>query len=60
MIEKVTEPPIGLTPKFVNRLQRLDEVRGAMKRYFDAELKIPVQWVEEYNELIESTTIKGE
>ncbi len=59
MTDKVTKPPIGLTPKFVNKLQRLDEVRGAMKRYFDAELKIPIDWVEEYNELLESTKTKN-
>lgn len=47
------KPPIGLRPKFVYRTERLDEVRGAMKRYFDAGLPISVAWVEEYNELIE-------
>jgi hypothetical protein len=53
--EKVVMPPIGLKPKFVNRLERLNEVRGAIVRYYDAKLKIPVEWIEEYNELIDST-----
>ena len=50
-------PPIGLKPKFVNRLERLNEVRGAIVRYYDAQLKIPIEWIEEYNELIDSTKV---
>lgn len=53
--EKVEMPPIGLKPKFVNRLERLQEVRGAIVRYYYASMKIPVEWIEEYNELIDST-----
>ena len=55
--EKVEMPPIGLKPKFVNRLERLQEVRGAIVRYYDASMKIPIQWIEEYNELIDSTKV---
>jgi hypothetical protein len=53
--EKVVMPPIGLTSKIVNRLERLRDVRGAIVRYYDASMKIPVEWIEEYNELIDST-----
>lgn len=53
--EKIVMSPIGLKPKLVNRLERLGEVRSAIARYYDAELKIPIEWVEEYNELIDST-----
>ena len=56
--EKVEIPPIGLKPKFVNRLERLQEVRGAIVRYYDASMKIPIQWIEEYNELIDSTKVQ--
>tara|TARA_R110002072_G_scaffold297806_1_gene470921 strand:- start:71 stop:253 length:183 start_codon:yes stop_codon:yes gene_type:complete len=55
--EKVGMPPIGLKPKFVNRLERLQEVRGAIVRYYDASMKIPIEWIEEYNELIDSTKV---
>jgi hypothetical protein len=55
--EKIVMPPIGLKPKLVNRLERLNEVRGAIVRYYDAQLKIPIEWIEEYNELIDSTKI---
>jgi hypothetical protein len=53
--EKLVMPPIGLKPKYVNRVERLNEVRGAIVRYYDAGLKIPIEWIEEYNELIDST-----
>ena len=55
MKDKTVKPPIGLKPKSVSILERLNEVRGAIVRYYDAELKIPVEWIEEYNELIDST-----
>ena len=53
--ENTKKPPIGLMPQFKHRLERLNEVRGAIVRYYDADLKIPIEWIEEYNELIDST-----
>jgi hypothetical protein len=58
--KRVMKPPLGLIPKFVVRLERLNEVREAIVRYYDAELKIPIEWVEEYNELIELTKLNNE
>ena len=46
------KPPIGLKPKKYHLLERLNEVRSAIVRYYEAELPIPVEWIEEYNELI--------
>ena len=60
MIDKkqlIVKPPIGLRPKRISDKERLNEVRGAIVRYYDAELKIPVEWIEEYNELIDSTKV---
>ena len=51
------KPPIGLRPKWVSDKERLNEVRSAIVRYYDAEWKIPVEWIEEYNELIDSTKV---
>lgn len=55
---KSSKPPLGLMPKKIHDLRvntkRLNEVRGAIARYYDAGLKINVEWIEEYNELIES------
>ncbi len=55
--EKVVMSPIGLRPKWVSDKERLNEVRSAIVRYYDAELKIPIEWIEEYNELIDSTKV---
>jgi len=48
----MSKPPIGLKPKKYHSLKRLNEVRSAIVRYYDDELPIPVEWIEEYNELI--------
>jgi hypothetical protein len=51
------KPPIGLMPEYLYyeqiKRERLNDVRGAIARYYDAELKIPIQWIQEYNDLIE-------
>ena len=49
---KMSKPPIGLKPKKYHSLERLNEVRSAIVRYYDDELPIPVEWIEEYNELL--------
>ena len=56
-LEQIVKPPIGLRPKRVSDKERLNEVRGAIVRYYDAELKIPIEWIEEYNELIDSAKV---
>jgi hypothetical protein len=51
------KPPLGLIPKrFYNervKVERFNEVCGAIARYYDAGLKINIEWIEEYNELVE-------
>jgi hypothetical protein len=47
--------PIGLKPKWISDMNRLREVQGAIARYYDAELEIQVEWIEEYNALIKAT-----
>ena len=56
-LEQIIKPPIGLRPKWVSDKERLNEVRDAIVRYYDAELKIPVEWIKEYNELIDSAKV---
>jgi hypothetical protein len=46
-------PPLGLVPKWVRQKERYYEVCGAIARYYDAGKKIPIEWIEEYNELVE-------
>jgi hypothetical protein len=49
---KLVKPPVGLRPKYISDAERREEVKAAIVRYFNAELEIPVEWVEEYNNLI--------
>lgn len=46
------KPPLGVTPKYIWDSQRLNEIKRAMTDYIQADFKIPVEWVEEYNELL--------
>ena len=52
-----TKPPLGLIPKILHddlvKVERFNEVCGAIARYYDARLKIKIEWIEEYNELVE-------
>ena len=51
------KPPLGLIPKRFHdervKVERFNEVCGAIVRHYDAGLKINVEWIEEYNELVE-------
>jgi len=54
----VQRPPLGLKPREVHesqvRANRFKEVCGAISRYYNNGSKIPISWVEEYNELVEA------
>ena len=50
---KNAKPPIGLIPKKIVEERRMKEVFRAISSYFDRGLKIPLEWVSEYNELLE-------
>jgi len=56
-LEEIVKPPIGLRPKWIIDKERLNEVRSAIVRYYDAGLKIPIEWLKEYNQLIDSTKV---
>lgn len=51
-------PPLGLMPKKFYyeqvRSQRFNEVCRAITRYYNSGLKINIDWIKEYNELIDS------
>lgn len=54
-LEKVyylAKPPIGIVPRSINDQKRLLRVKEAIERYTAEFLHIPIEWVEEYNELI--------
>lgn len=52
--KKLKKPPKGLPPKYIVKEERLDQIREAIMRYNHAELKIPIEWIQEYNELIDN------
>jgi hypothetical protein len=47
------KPPLGLMPHSVFLLRRLEEIFEAIERYYQANMQIPVEWITEYNLLIE-------
>ena len=48
------KPPLGLIPKYIRQGQRYSEVCKAIARYYNADKVIPIEWIEEYNELIDA------
>lgn len=48
-------PPLGLKPKHIHDEERMMAIREAIKRYVEAKKQIPLEWVNEYNELVRST-----
>ena len=43
--------PIGLRPRWNWDEQRLQEIAGAMARYSEARVDIPVAWIDELREI---------
>ena len=58
-MEKAIKPPIGIKPKYIWEQERFDDIFRAISEYYNAGLKIPVEWIEEYNELIGVTKENG-
>lgn len=52
------KPPLGLKPKQLHyetvRIERFKEVCGAITRYANTGMEINIEWIKEYNELIQS------
>jgi hypothetical protein len=46
-------PPIGIMPKKIWNLQRMNNLKDAIKRYCEASREVPIEWIEEYNSLVE-------
>jgi hypothetical protein len=49
---KDERPPLGLMPRYIWELQRLEAIKEAVDRYVKAKKLIPAEWIEEYNELV--------
>jgi len=50
--EQIEKPPLGLVPKRIRQGQRLLEINEAIARYYNANMIIPIEWVEEHIDLI--------
>lgn len=46
------KPPLGLTPREIWVAQRVQDIREAIQRYTEANMPIPQDWIEEYNDLV--------
>ncbi|MGM0971123.1 MAG: hypothetical protein ACQEWR_21440 [Bacillota bacterium] len=46
------EPPIGVMPKWIHDERRAEDLAAAIERRISARLEIPIEWFEEYNNLI--------
>ncbi len=53
-VTKVTsnKPRTGIMPRYIWDYKRLNNLLDAINRYIEANLEIPLEWIEEYNELI--------
>lgn len=45
------KPPVGLEPRYIYESIRITQITDAIRRYLDADKDIPVEWIEEYNDL---------
>jgi hypothetical protein len=56
-MEEITKPPLGLIPKRIHdknvKIERYNDVCSAIARYYHARLKINIEWIEEYNDLVD-------
>ena len=53
LMERLVKSPLGIIPKNIWKKQRLGELRGAVERYLEANQRIPIEWIEEYNQLLD-------
>ncbi len=51
-MSKITKPPLGLIPREFIEYDRYIEICKAIVRYYNANIPIPIIWIEEYNELV--------
>lgn len=45
------KPPLGVMPRDMWDRKRKKDLADAMARYLEAGMKIPAEWIEEYNEI---------
>lgn len=53
LMERLVKSPLGIIPKNIWKKQRLRELRDAVERYLEANQIVPIEWIEEYNQLLD-------
>jgi hypothetical protein len=53
MSTELPEPPLGLKPQYIHGSERVTEIEKAVIRYMEHRKQLPMEWIGEYNELIE-------
>lgn len=48
---QAVKPPLGVMPREIWNRKRQKNLADAMARYLEAGMKIPTEWIEEYNEI---------
>lgn len=51
--DRFPKPPLGLKPRWLHDAFRTYDIVSALERYIEVRKPIPIEWVEEYNELAE-------
>lgn len=46
------KPPLGIAPKYVWEVERMNDLKSAIDKYIQAGLEVSIEWTEEYNDLI--------
>jgi hypothetical protein len=46
------KPPLGIRPKHIVRLHRLEEIEEGIVRYMEHKKQIPVEWIDERNDIV--------
>lgn len=46
------KPPLGLVPRQFHEESRMNEIIAAKKRFDDAKVPIPQEWIDEYRDLL--------
>ena len=52
--EQIKRAPIGLVPKHIHDSKRIREITNAIYRYLESAEEIPIQWIDEYNNIVKN------
>ena len=49
---KFEKHPIGIMPETIWKINRIQDLKEGIDRFFNAGIVIPQEWIKEYNKLI--------